>query len=173
MTPLHFRIIFFEVGALLLVAISDLPFDFYKPLRITVAAASVLLIVRAKKIRRPGWYLPAGLAILLFTPGFGFTFPKATWMPIDIVFGLFFISAAVLTGKPFELKGSELPDDDGRGNFSAEAKQTEWNKPNVFWAIITVTAIIGVLFAYFGSNPGEYTGCPNWVQDGHGGYCEG
>jgi hypothetical protein len=177
MTPWHYRIIFSAVGLLLFVAVADLPFDFYRPLRITVATAAVFLIVRAKKIKQPGWYLPAGLAVLLFPPGFGFTFPKATWIPIDIAFGLVFLTAAFIAGKPYKIQEIVRWKIDGEYvedyEDLEETLEMESNKPNLFWALVIIALSIYSIFQIFGTSSGGITMCPNYVQDEHGGYCEG
>ena len=153
MTPMHYRVLFLEVGVLLLLATAKLPYDFYKPLRLTVAAASVFLIFRAKKLKQPLWIVPAAIAILLFTPNFGFTFPKEIWAPIDVAFGVFFFAAAIVTGRPYKVQESDDSGAEGHPQEEAIPGQSglelEFNDGYRFWAFVSVSTVLALIFATF------------------------
>lgn len=172
MAPLHYRIIFIEVGLLLLAAMAELPYLFYKPIRITVVVGAVFLMVRAAKVKQVGWYIPAATSFVMFAPGFGFEFPKSTWVVIDLAFGITFLVAGLALGKPFKIQ-AKVPDlDSDFDDAPFDRLENENNEANPLIGILVTSLVIGVIFAMFG-NPYPYSGCDNWVADQRGGYCDG
>jgi hypothetical protein len=171
MTPWHFRIIFAEVGLVLLIATFRLPFDFYRALRLVVAVAGILLIVRAKQTQKLLWWIPAAVGILLFTPVFGFEFPKETWIPIDAALGITFLVSAVVLGKtPTLVDGAN----DALEFDSQEPDEHETSTDgNKLLSLVLITLCLGAIFLVLGTHVDASSSCPNWVSDAHGGYCEG
>lgn len=88
---------FLVVGAMLLMGIASLPFGFYQLLRWVVPIGGAILLRSSIKANQPGWAIIGVLAILLWFPLFGVSFEKATWSVLDLVFGVAFIAAGMLS----------------------------------------------------------------------------
>ncbi|MCX7611738.1 MAG: hypothetical protein N2043_09155 [Ignavibacterium sp.] len=77
-------------AAMLLLAIANLPYGYYRFLRIAVTLiAGVNAYVEYKKDNQVLLIIFLGIAIL-FNPIFPIYFSRGTWMPIDLIIGIFF-----------------------------------------------------------------------------------
>jgi hypothetical protein len=78
-------------GALLAVAILDLPYSYYNFLRITVCGSSIFMIWYFYKFNLPGLSWIFVIPAILFNPFMPIFLDKSTWVSIDIIIsGLFF-----------------------------------------------------------------------------------
>jgi hypothetical protein len=180
MTPWHFRIIFIASGILLLVAVTDLPYLLYKPIKVCVLVAAIFLAVRAVKVGHLAWLAPAAISFVLFTPAFGFDFAKPIWVLVDLVFGVIYLVASIILGKPYKIQPTEQTDDDSDFDFGndygyaikeTEPFELEDNQPNLWLAVLLTGLVVLFIFGTIGQ-PIDETGCENWVSDERGGYCE-
>jgi hypothetical protein len=182
MQPIHYRLSFAAIGLLLLLAIANLDFFFYNFLRAIVSIGGGLLIFRALRTKQFAWCGAGVPSIVLFNHWFGFEFPKATWIPIDFVFGILFLGAAIYLGKPFKLRlvePEEIDDDTWMDAYDKgiiltpqSTLEDEINDFEVWKAIAIVAGVLLFCFGMWGIAPSPGS-CPNYVQDSRGGYCEG
>lgn len=161
MPPFAYRVLFAEISLLLFIATAKLPFEFYSFLRGSVAIAGLFLAYRGYKLRNWLWVLPGLGAFFLFAAMFGFEFPKATWIPIDIAFGAVFLLASYLLGKPHMVKDPESR----TGELKLEEEAESWK--TVFF-VVTLVLFLFYAMTGHGAAPG---GCDEWVDDMRGGYC--
>jgi hypothetical protein len=146
------RVIFIETAIVLLIGAFDMPFAFYGFVRGVTAISGGLLIYSAIKHQKLIWTVPGALAIILFAAGFGFQFPKESWILIDLFFSLIFLAAGISFGK-------------------TTVKTASPEEMKLGLAIAIVSGVFLLLFTMLGTG-GDTSSCPNWVQDSHGGYCE-
>ena len=160
MTPFVYRVIFAEVGILLLLAAAPLPYSFYTFLRGIASIGGGFLMYRAISTGQKAWAIPGATSLILFTAVFGFEFPKETWIFIDIALGLLFLAASYFLGKPLMVASDDEP-----GKKVLEKDDVVQSR--VFFVI---TLAIAIFFFMFGQGADD-SSCPNWVYDGRGGYC--
>ena len=81
---------------LLILAIANLPYDYYRLLRIAITIiAGINAVNVAERDSKTMFFAFLAIAIL-FNPFIPFYLDKATWTPIDLTVGLFFGVAAFL-----------------------------------------------------------------------------
>jgi MFS superfamily sulfate permease-like transporter len=99
MTSSTYKWIFIVTGALLLLAIADMPWGYYQAIRWIVVLAGILLVLRALEVKQSGWTILGGLSTVFFFPPFGVSFEKEIWALFDLAFGVAFILAGTLMRK--------------------------------------------------------------------------
>ena len=77
-------------AAMLIFAIFQLPYGYYTLLRLVVSISSGISAFDAKEKDQLGLALAFGFILLLFNPIIPIHLDKGTWIPIDIIVGIFF-----------------------------------------------------------------------------------
>lgn len=83
--------IFLIAGIALLIAIADMPYEYYQLLRFFICGVGgygAYLVYQQKKI---GWVWTMGIIALLFNPFAKFYFGRETWKLIDFIGGITFL----------------------------------------------------------------------------------
>ena len=91
--------VLYAAGILLLLGILPLDYSFYTLLKGVVSVAAVLLMVASFKLRQFGWLALAIPSFGLWFPLFGVENDKHTWLYLDLVFGIVYITSAIVISK--------------------------------------------------------------------------
>ena len=86
------------VGTVLLVlALADLPYGYYRLLRIVICGVSAYGAVIATRMKSQGWMLTLGLITVTFNPLIPIYLDRSVWAVVDLVtaFVLFFSSFSI------------------------------------------------------------------------------
>ena len=82
-----------SIVMLFLALCPDLPYGYYKLLRLIVCPTAIYLAIFASEHKKTKWVWGMGFIALLFNPVFSIHFYKLTWSFIDLVCGILFIIA--------------------------------------------------------------------------------
>jgi hypothetical protein len=80
-------------GIASILALFDMPYDFYVLLRGLVSISAVLLAVFAVLNNKPVWLLFAVPAFVLWFPIFGFTMARESWVVLNVLAAIGFLYA--------------------------------------------------------------------------------
>ena len=88
------------VAIMLLVALADLPYDYYMLLRVVVSGVAAYGVYVAHKTRREGWVWLLGGVVVLFNPIFPVGLTRLVWAPIDVATAFLFVASVFLLRVP-------------------------------------------------------------------------
>lgn len=91
--------VLYAAGILLLVGILPLEYSFYTLLKGVVSVAAVLLALASFKLRQFGWLALAIPSFALWFPLFEVENDKKTWLYFDLVFGIVYLTSAIVISK--------------------------------------------------------------------------
>jgi hypothetical protein len=91
--------VFYAAGILLLVGILPLDYSYYTLLKGVVTVAAVLLTITSFKQRQFGWLALSIPSFALWFPMFQVENDKHTWLYLDLVFGIVYLTAAIVIAK--------------------------------------------------------------------------
>ncbi len=86
-----FNILIFLVSLLLFIAILDLPYGYYKILRIIVSIAALILLYYELARKKYFWFIYLFLILIFFNPLIPIYLDKSTWQILDPLAGLYFL----------------------------------------------------------------------------------
>jgi len=88
----------FIAAALLFIAIFNLPYDYYKFLRIVISIAAVISAIKAFEEENILLTFIFTLVLILFNPIYPIFLNKGVWMVIDIIVAILFGATALNDG---------------------------------------------------------------------------
>ena len=98
------------VGLLSLIAVGDLPSEYYLFLRWILSGSAVLVAVMAIRWRGLGWLMLSIPVFVLWFPAFGVYMDKSAWLPLNVLAAIGFITCGAVLKPPTE--ESSKPGDD-------------------------------------------------------------
>ena len=90
----QFNVWLFLVALLLFIAILDLPYGFYKILRVIVSLAALVMLAYEYKSRNFVFFIYLFLILIFFNPLIPIYLDKSTWQVLDPLAGLYFLIRA-------------------------------------------------------------------------------
>ena len=81
-------------GLMLLWGLLPMDFVYYSYLRLAVCVAAVALWIAVSKTKQATWITLSIASLIIFPASWGLTADKATWAPIDVLFGIAYLIAA-------------------------------------------------------------------------------
>ena len=97
-------------AALLLVALTKQPYDFYTILRIVTCFTSAFLIYVAVTTKNYVWIVVFLFVIILFNPIIKVPIKRETWAVIDVVIAVLVLGSIFFVGEKFVSKPTENSD---------------------------------------------------------------
>jgi hypothetical protein len=143
-------------AVLCLIGAGNLPYDYYRFLRITITVAGVFVIVHSVRSKQFGWLALGIPVVILFAPAVWVVLPAVVWKVLDVA------TAGLLILAGFLIRNPPAPAKD-------DPRRWEWWKVALLvFGIGWVALAIGV---YGSSGLGD--GCPSYSYDRSGPYCDG
>ena len=90
----HFNVWLFLVALLLFIAILDLPYGYYKILRVIVSLAALVMLAYEYKSRNFVFFIYLFLILIFFNPLIPIYLDKSSWQVLDPLAGLYFLIRA-------------------------------------------------------------------------------
>ncbi len=90
----HFNVWLFLVALLLFIAIVDLPYGYYKILRVIVSLAALVMLAYEYRSRNFVFFIYLFLILIFFNPLIPIYLDKSTWQVLDPLAGLYFLIRA-------------------------------------------------------------------------------